>query len=71
MAFMRNHARFAEDHGLVHPADCVGDTGAASGPLMLALAAQGLHDGKVAGPCLVWCSSDGPPRAAAALSCMT
>ena len=67
VAFLRNHASFAEEHRLEHPADCVGDTGAASGPLMLALAALGLHDGSVEGPCLVWCSSDGSGRAAATL----
>ena len=52
---------------LEHPADCVGDAGAASGALMLALGALGLHDGDVAGPCLIWCASDGPERAAATL----
>jgi len=67
VAFLRNHPRFHEDHALEHPAEYVGDTGAAAGPLLLALAALGLHDKSVDGPCLVWCSSDGPTRGAAFL----
>lgn len=50
---------------LVHPADCIGDTGAASGAILLGLAAFGV--GQEAVPwneALVWCSSDSGLRAA-------
>jgi 3-oxoacyl-[acyl-carrier-protein] synthase-1 len=67
VGFIRNRAAFHPDHGMHHPADCVGDTGAACGPLMTGLAALGLRDGYRRGPCLVYCSSDDGPRAALAV----
>jgi 3-oxoacyl-[acyl-carrier-protein] synthase-1 len=54
---------------LVHPADCLGDVGAATGGVLLALAAaamkKGLAPWKTA---LVWCSSDNGERAACAVN---
>lgn len=64
VAFLRNRPGFDEDHGMHHPADCYGDTGAAAGPLMIALAALGLRDGYRRSPCLVYASSDRDQRAA-------
>ena len=65
VAYMRSKERFEEDFKLQHPVDCFGDTGAALGPLMICLAAIGIHKGYVNAPCLVWCSSDREDRAAA------
>jgi 3-oxoacyl-[acyl-carrier-protein] synthase-1 len=64
VAFMRSRAGFAEDHGMHHPADCHGDTGAAAGPMMVGLAALGIRDGYRRSPCLVYASSDRGARAA-------
>jgi 3-oxoacyl-[acyl-carrier-protein] synthase-1 len=50
---------------LMHPADCVGDVGAASGALLIALAAAGLERAHPPSPrAIVWCASDGALRAA-------
>jgi 3-oxoacyl-[acyl-carrier-protein] synthase-1 len=67
VAYLRSTARFAGDFAIEHPADCTGDTGAAAGPLMLALAAAGIRKGYRRDPCLVWCTSDRAARAAALL----
>jgi 3-oxoacyl-[acyl-carrier-protein] synthase I len=68
VGFLRNRAAFLPDHGMHHPADCFGDTGAASGPLMVGLAALGVRGGYRGSPCLVYGSSDDGPRAALAVS---
>ncbi|WNG49770.1 hypothetical protein F0U60_40885 [Archangium minus] len=65
VAYLRNRARFEEQLDLEHPVDCIGDAGAAQGPLMLGLAAIGVQRGYRSSPCLVWCSSDKEERAAA------
>ena len=64
VARLRSRERFAEGHGLHHPADCHGDTGAAAGPIMTALAALGIASGHARPPCLVYGSSDRGERAA-------
>jgi 3-oxoacyl-[acyl-carrier-protein] synthase I len=64
VAFMRSRAKFVEGHGMHHPADCHGDTGAAAGPLMAGLAALGIRGGYRRPPCLVYGSSDRGERAA-------
>ena len=51
-----------------HPADCIGDAGAALGPIMLGLAALELSRGSLDGACLVWGAADRGARAAALLS---
>lgn len=58
VAYQRNASCFAEEFVMEHPADCVGDTGTAMSPLMIALAAIGTASGAVAAPCLVWATSD-------------
>jgi 3-oxoacyl-[acyl-carrier-protein] synthase-1 len=63
VSFIRNRSAFLADHSLHHPADCLGDAGAASGPIMLGLAVDGLRHHYRRGPCLVYCSSDRGPRA--------
>lgn len=68
VAMIRNQASFSPDHRMHHPADCVGDSGAASGPLMAALAALGIQQGYRRAPALVYGSSDSGPRAAVLLT---
>jgi 3-oxoacyl-[acyl-carrier-protein] synthase-1 len=67
VAYLRNSEHIQPEVVAEHPADCFGDTGAAAGPLLLALASLGLQQGSVQGPCVVSCSSDGAPRAVALL----
>jgi 3-oxoacyl-[acyl-carrier-protein] synthase I len=64
VSILRNRAAFDPEHGMHHPADCFGDTGAACGPLMVGLAAVGVAGGYRRSPCLVYGSSDDGPRAA-------
>jgi 3-oxoacyl-[acyl-carrier-protein] synthase-1 len=64
VAAIRN-ADALDEAELAHPTSACGDTGAASGPLMLALAAHGLARGERPGPALICVSSDGAERAAA------
>ena len=68
VAQLRHRDFFATDMILEHPADKYGDAGAATGALLLALAAQSVSDGSRAGPALVWAASDFEPRACALLS---
>jgi 3-oxoacyl-[acyl-carrier-protein] synthase-1 len=68
VAYIRNKALFRETHGIHHPADCLGDTGAASGPLMVALAALGIARNYRQSPAMVYGSSDYGPRAAVIVS---
>jgi 3-oxoacyl-[acyl-carrier-protein] synthase-1 len=51
-----------------HPADKYGDAGAATGAILLALAAKSLSIGARQGPALVWAASDREPRACAIVS---
>jgi 3-oxoacyl-[acyl-carrier-protein] synthase-1 len=53
---------------LWHPADTLGDTGAASGALNLVLATLAVARGNASGSALVWGSSDDGERGAAVLS---
>lgn len=69
VAVVRNRALFRDDHDVAHPADCVGDTGAASGPLMLGLAARRTARPD-ARPALVYGSSDRGARAALVVSAL-
>jgi 3-oxoacyl-[acyl-carrier-protein] synthase I len=68
VAFLRSKAAFREGHGMHHPADCFGDTGAASGPLMVGLAALGIKGRYRRSPALAYGSSDRGPRAAVVIS---
>lgn len=64
VAFIRNSKAFLSDHGMHHPADCFGDTGAACGALMVGLASLGINQGYRRSPALVYGSSDRGQRAA-------
>lgn len=68
VAYLRHSAAFRSDHIIHHPADCFGDTGAACGAVMAALAARGIRDGYRRNPTLVYASSDRGPRAALLLT---
>lgn len=68
VAFLRNQGSFDPSHGMHHPADCLGDTGAASGIILTILAAIGIGKGYRRSPALITCSSDLGNRAAVAVS---
>ncbi len=58
VAFVRNSAAFDPLYGMHSPADCIGDTGAASGIILAIMAAIGIRKGYRRSPALVTCSSD-------------
>lgn len=68
VAQMRHGDFFSPSMLIEHPADKYGDTGAATGAILTALAATALSDGSRTGPALVWAASDREPRACALLS---
>ncbi|MDF1546102.1 MAG: hypothetical protein P1R58_13495, partial [bacterium] len=68
VAYMRSNARIAENYRIEHPADCIGDTGAACGPIMIVLAAIGFRDNNLKSPALIYASSDTAARTACLLS---
>jgi 3-oxoacyl-[acyl-carrier-protein] synthase I len=67
VTYLRNSAAFDPDHAIEHPADCVGDMGAALGVLTVALAAYAQREGHANGPALCYASNDGALRAALAV----
>ena len=68
VTFLRNRPAFNPDHGMHHPADCFVDTGAACVPLIVGLAADGLVEGSLKSPVLVYCASDFGYRTVLALT---
>ncbi|HXC36693.1 MAG TPA: hypothetical protein VNV43_12510, partial [Candidatus Acidoferrales bacterium] len=58
VAFIRNSNQFSDDAATEHPADCLGDTGAAMAPIMAALSVIAQQARYKNGPCLIWCTSD-------------
>lgn len=65
VAHMRHTDFFSPAMSLQHPASTMGDTGAASGAIMSALAANALSQGHRMGPAFVWAASDREARACA------
>jgi 3-oxoacyl-[acyl-carrier-protein] synthase I len=65
VSHIRNAARFSDPLQVEHPADCMGDPGAALGLIMLGLATYHLARQASEHAALVWCSSDRGERAAA------
>ena len=63
VAHIRNRQAFADPVTLQHPADCYGDIGSATAPVLIALAAQNLWT-SVARSHLLYSSSDGERRGA-------
>ncbi len=68
VARLRNNDMFSPSMAIEHPADKYGDAGAATGAILLALAARSLSIGARQGPALVWAASDREPRACAVIS---
>jgi 3-oxoacyl-[acyl-carrier-protein] synthase-1 len=68
VARLRHNDFFSPGMLIEHPADKFGDAGAATGALLMALAAQALEHGTRSGPALVWAASDREPRACALVS---
>jgi 3-oxoacyl-[acyl-carrier-protein] synthase-1 len=64
VAAIRNHQYLDADFSIIHPADCYGDIGAATGPVLMALASIGIQKGFYLKPVLVWASSEMQQRAA-------
>ena len=58
VARLRHKDFFTPQASLEHPADCFGDTGAASGALFTAMADAALSKGHRSGPALIWAASD-------------
>ena len=68
LALMRSLPGYSNKMALAHPADCLGDVGGATGPLLIAIAATLLRrEMSVSSTALLWASSDGEHRAAAVL----
>jgi 3-oxoacyl-[acyl-carrier-protein] synthase-1 len=65
VSYLRHSRYFEEGFRLEHPVDCMGDPGAALGPMLVSLAAIGIQREYRQAPCLVWCSSDREARGAA------
>jgi len=58
VAQLRHSDLFSPSMALAHPADCFGDTGAATGAILTAIAAAALAAGHRQGPALIWAASD-------------
>lgn len=64
VAAIRNEQHINDDFNIIHPADCYGDIGAATAPVLMALASIGMQQGYYQKPSLVWASSEIEQRAA-------
>ncbi len=65
-SYLRTGTRHADPLELWHPADCYGDIGAASGPVLIALGIRAwARDYARGSRCLIWTSSDNCQRASA------
>lgn len=64
VAYIRNQSSFDPKHRFHHPADSIGDTGAASGVISINLATIGMKNNYLSNPILITCSSDYGERAA-------
>ncbi len=64
VACIRNSNAMSKELTIIHPADCYGDVGAATGSLLIALAADNLYNNPQNRRHLVYCSSDTEKRSA-------
>ncbi len=64
VSYIRFSDKIENDYRIEHPADCIGDTGAACGPIMIGLALAGFNNDYLNNPALVYASSDRESRAA-------
>ena len=67
VASLRHRELFSPNMQIQHPADCIGDAGAAAGAILTVLAATALTRDDRGAPALVWAASDHEPRACALL----
>jgi 3-oxoacyl-[acyl-carrier-protein] synthase I len=68
VARLRHTDFFQPDMAMHHPADSIGDTGAAAGAILAALGAFSLSSGQRTGSALLWAASDFESRGCALLS---
>jgi len=68
VARLRHNDYFSKQMLIDHPADKFGDTGAATGAILVAMAAHALIAGARSGPALVWAASDRESRGCALMS---
>lgn len=68
VSVIRNKSRFVDSPAIIHPADALGDVGAAMTPLLIGYAATSLMLNKIKGPCLLWASSEFADRGAACIA---
>ncbi|MEO6525089.1 MAG: beta-ketoacyl synthase N-terminal-like domain-containing protein [Gemmatimonadaceae bacterium] len=69
LAMIRSIPGYSSDMEVIHAADCLGDVGAASGPLMLAYSAASLRLGySPSSEVLLWSASDDHHRGAAVVA---
>jgi len=68
VSFLRHSTAFSPDQRMNHPAEFLGDTGAASGIIMIILASIANNKGYGLCPSLITCSSDLGDRAAVAVT---
>ena len=64
VSVIRNSSKIETDFTIVHPADCLGDAGAALSLILAQLGIIGLQQGTYRGPILTWCSSELAQRTA-------
>jgi len=64
VAMTRNSRALAEKAPVLHPADCLGDLGAATGLIFTGIIASNIQAGKSLTPALICCSSDKGQRSA-------
>jgi 3-oxoacyl-[acyl-carrier-protein] synthase I len=67
VALIRNQSAFHDPVKIMHPADCYGDLGVATAPILIALAAEDLWKTTIAQAHLVYSSSDTARRGAVVL----
>lgn len=65
---IRNSQKIDSEHNMVHPADCLGDTGASLGLILIQLGIIGMTKGYYQGPIMSWCSSELSQRAAVCIA---
>ncbi|WP_196137596.1 hypothetical protein [Aliikangiella sp. G2MR2-5] len=69
VASIRNAEKFSQSYEVIHPADCYGDIGAATGAVLLGVSAlDAIKSLKTGNQHLVYCSSDLEKRAAVCLT---
>lgn len=70
VAMVRNQKYFTDNCRIQHPSDCYGDLGAATGAVLINLAAYDVVNGGHVTPDLIYCSSDHNYRAATCLEAL-